>query len=546
MKRVVRFFSSIKARLLVFNILIVFLPIAGILYLDTYERQLVKALEDSMAQQGRLVSAALSGRGAGIELSEYASVIVTNLMSRTESRLRIVDRLGTLLADSSVTSMAKESGEASVEATGLDRADAYEESTPDIRENFLYRIASFFMQVIRKVFLPPTPGLEPQVYKKGVPLKGPEVLAALSGRYGATTRISAGGQRSVTLYVAIPITTGNEVTGAVLVSQSTYKILKDLYELRLAVFKVFIASVCAAVLISLFLAFTIGRPLRKLTAEAGAIVDHRGRMTRPFAPLKRRDEVGDLSRSLVRLTEQLENHIAFIESFAGDISHEFKNPLASIRSAAELALNAADPADKSAFLTGILADCERLSRLISGVREISRIDAGLDAEDMLPVNLAELLRNLVSGYAVKNGEKSIRFETNDDTICVLASHYRLTEVFENLVDNALGFTRERSPVVVSASVKSERAVATVSDEGPGIPEEHMHKIFGRFFSYRPSENQGKDHNGLGLAIVKSIVEGYGGSVTAHNREGGGAVFTVSLPLCDPGSSRELVRQAKKG
>jgi two-component system sensor histidine kinase ChvG len=481
MKKIIRFFSRITVRLLVFNILIVFLPIAGILLLDTYERQLVKALEDSMAQQGRLVSAALSGTGTTeTSLSESATRIVANLMSRTESRLRIVDSRRMLLADSSVMGLSKESGDA--ESSDTVRSDARDwRVAPDVRENFLYRIASAFMQVVKKVFLPPAPDYDQQVYAKGAPIRGAEVTAALSGKYGATTRISGGGQRSVTLYIAIPIWSGQDVSGAVLVSQSTYKILKDLYELRLAIFKVFIASFCAAVLISLFLSFTIGRPLRKLTLEAGAIVDHRGRMMRPFAPLKQHDEVGDLSRSLVRLTEQLENHIGFIESFAGDISHEFKNPLASIRTSAELALRASNLEDKTLFTEKILADCGRLEKLITGVREISRIDAGLAGEEAEPVNVTELLRNLVSGYEQRLNDNAILLDTPDRAICVHASHYRLTEVFENLADNALSFSPKDRPVGILVNAKAGRVSVTVTDEGPGIPEEHMTKIFGRFF-----------------------------------------------------------------
>jgi two-component system sensor histidine kinase ChvG len=544
MKKVIRFFSRISVRLLCFNILIVFLPLAGILLLDTYEKQLVKSLEDSMAQQGRLLSAALSERESRASFSrekllESAHAIVSNLMNRTESRLRIVDEKGLLLADSSIADAQSATDALNNAYTADSRVAESEPASADARENLLYKIASLFMQLYRKFILPPAPGMEPQIYSKDKPLLGVEVLAALAGRYGATTRISAGGQRSMTLYVALPITGGEEARGAVLVSQSTYKILKDLYELRLAIFRIFIASFCAAIIISLFLSFTIGRPLRKLTLEAGAIVDHRGRMMRPFTPLVRHDEVGDLSRSLVRLTEQLESHIAFIESFAGDISHEFKNPLASIRSSAELALGTAIDGDRAAFIGNILMDCIRLERLISGVREISRIDAGLSHEETEPIDVAVLLGNLVSGYRQKSNTVHIALETRDCPICIRASHYRLTEVFENLVDNAMSFSPDRGTVCIIASAKAGYASIVIRDNGPGIPAGHATKIFERFFSYRPSENGDREHTGLGLAIVKAIVEGYGGSITASNGNEGGAVFTVTLPLCDTESARSL-------
>ena len=126
----------------------------------------------------------------------------------------------------------------------------------------------------------------------------------------------------------------------------------------------------------------------------------------------------------------------------------------------------------------------------------------------------------------------------EEILAVHASPERLTQVFENLLDNAASFSGGGSAVRVALGRSREGdAVVTVSDEGPGIPPAHADRIFDRFFSYRPEADSGGEdrrHTGLGLAIVRTIVEGYGGSVAAANNPERGATFTVRLPASRTG------------
>jgi two-component system sensor histidine kinase ChvG len=103
-------------------------------------------------------------------------------------------------------------------------------------------------------------------------------------------------------------------------------------------------------------------------------------------------------------------------------------------------------------------------------------------------------------------------------------------VFENLLDNALSFSPSGSTVRVELTAAPKAALITVADEGPGVPPEHLEKIFARFFSYRPGSPSSNGHAGLGLPIAKAIVEGYGGTIEAANRPEGGARFAVRLPI----------------
>ena len=178
----------------------------------------------------------------------------------------------------------------------------------------------------------------------------------------------------------------------------------------------------------------------------------------------------------------------------------------------------------------VLRDIARLEHLLSGVREITRIDAQLDDQPAEPVEIATLLRGLIERYEMQPRTAHYRLDLPAEKAVVEADPERLAQVFENLLDNAASFSPPGEEIRVALETRHKQAVVTVRDRGPGIPEEHLEKIFSRFFSYRRNGTEGDGHTGLGLAIVKTIVEAYGGEVRAANHAGGGAVFETALPL----------------
>jgi signal transduction histidine kinase len=174
-----------------------------------------------------------------------------------------------------------------------------------------------------------------------------------------------------------------------------------------------------------------------------------------------------------------------------------------------------------------------MEHLLTGVREITKIDATLDEEKREGVNLADLVGRVVEAYSEQypSLEFQVMRRSHEESVIVLGSAERLAQVAENLLENAVGFAPRGSVVAITVERgtgnASEQAILIVDDEGPGIPEPDLEKIFDRFASNRAS---GSEHMGLGLSIVRAIVEGYGGTVTASNRKGGGARFAVLLPL----------------
>jgi two-component system, OmpR family, sensor histidine kinase ChvG len=519
--------SRIGVRRLLFNVLLVFLTVAGLFSLRSLEKQLLDAQERSMVQQGRLVAAALGGGEAGIDETRVAQLL-RQLGRRSEARLRIVGPDARVLGDSAVSEEAPAPAE-KTESSPYPRA-ATAPPPAASRGRFLYRVGAALWKPVRFVrALFDRPGFESSAPVFD-PLPRDEIDRAFQGRYGAALRESPG-QRSLTLYSVLPVrASGGSVVGAVVVSRSTSRILVALWTVRLDVFRVFVVSVLAAAALSLLVSATIARPLVRLRNEADGLLDPRGRLRRSFRGSQRRDEIGDLTRALERLTTRAERHLAFVESFSSDVAHEFRNPLAAIRSATEMLAEADDPAERRELLGTVEREVARLDRLLGGVREISRIDAGLETEPLVPVDLGALLGQLgPSGAPPRANGVTVSLAAPPGPLPVLAAPERLVQAFENILANAVSFSPPGAIVAVTARQEGATVVVDVDDLGPGIPPEHRERVFDRFFTSRPPGGDAP-HDGLGLAIVRALVEGYGGSVAASDRPGGGARLTVKLPV----------------
>jgi two-component system, OmpR family, sensor histidine kinase ChvG len=513
--------SGIGPRLLAFNLLVVFVPVIGVLYLDVYEAQLRLVQEAGLAQQARILAAALGDRPS-LDADEIASTFA-RLERRSEARFRVHDLTGALIADSARDPVAR----------GLDARSPYESAgETDVRRRILYRLGVWlrngsewlaslgqrFRGGSRKDYLT-------DATPDGTPI---EVRAALEGRYGSTTRIT-GGQRSVTFFSAVPIRHNGVITGAVVVSQSTRRMLLALYDIRLHIFEIVIASLVAAAFLTALAAKTIVGPLVRLRRQATALAERRGPMPVSFPGAARKDEIGALARALGELTRRTNDHIELLQSFSADVSHELKNPLASIRTAAEMMAEADSAEERRRFQDLMVRDVARLERLVSGLRDVARVEGQIEADVSEAVDLHALLSDSVASLnATATGGIHLHLAAESRTARVFASPERLEQVFENLLANAISFSPAGAGIAVTLSERGGWAVVTIDDSGPGIPEGHLERVFQRFFTYRPADAR-REHVGLGLAIAKQIVESYGGRISASNRPGGGASFEVRLP-----------------
>jgi two-component system sensor histidine kinase ChvG len=519
--------ARIAIRLLAFNLLLVFLPAAGLLYLNTYERHLLEAQERGMVQQARIVAAAAASQPApdGAALD----VLFERIEDRGDARIRVIDRDGHVIADSNHIPVSRRRPPPPGASSSVVKS----------RESWLYRIGARLYGVIH-LLIEKGAAYRPYGGAAREPaswLDAPEVQSALAGRYGAVTRVSVGGQRSVTLYGAVPVSQGDRVTGVVLVSQSTYRLLQALYDVRLRIFAVVVWSAAAAALLSLLVSATIVRPLRRLRRDAGAVVARRGGIARRFEGARRRDEIGDLARALEGVTQRLEDHVHFVESFAADLSHEFKNPLASVRTVAETLEQAEDPDQRHRFLEMLKRDVQRLDRLLAGVNDIVYLEGRLERESSAWLPLAPLVRSVVEGTRLRAGH-TVTIELDvEESPAVRGTREHLERVMDNLLDNAVSFSPPGGRVEVVTRYAGGWCEIAIRDHGPGIPDEHRRRVFDRFFSYRPGQQASRyQHAGLGLPIVRTIVEAYGGSIDLDNAEGGGTCARVRLPARTTGQA----------
>jgi two-component system sensor histidine kinase ChvG len=263
----------------------------------------------------------------------------------------------------------------------------------------------------------------------------------------------------------------------------------------------------------------------------------------------RTDEIGHLSGALRDMTNALYKRIDAIESFAADVAHELKNPLTSLRSATETLPLVKNEESKQRLLEIIQHDVKRLDRLISDISDASRLDAELAREDARPVDMDDLIRNTVPLFNdIHRGDMQgvtfeIAYAPGDHPYRVTGHDSRLSQVIVNLLDNAISFSPPGGKVTVAARRVGPEIQIAVEDEGPGIPEENLERIFERFYTDRPQESFGQN-SGLGLNISRQIVAAHGGRLYAENRflpaaargmadsggrKSGGARFVIRLP-----------------
>lgn len=287
-----------------------------------------------------------------------------------------------------------------------------------------------------------------------------------------------------------------------------------------------------SVLLSLFLARTIVEPLRALVRAAVRVRLGRDREVEVPRFTPRRDEIGQLARAVSDMTSALRGRIDEVESFAADVAHEIKNPLASLRSAVE-SLGKVDDQELRAQLLGIAQhDLRRIDRLVTEISDASRVEAEMSRATFERVDLASLVSNILEARENRNENegRQVVFRRHGWTL-VSAVPIRLERIIENLLDNAVSFSPPAGEIEVDIRGGPNTVKLTVCDHGPGIPHERREQIFERFHSLRPEGEGFGDHSGLGLAIARTIAEAHEGTLSVADRNDGesGACLVLELP-----------------
>ncbi|WP_425229633.1 stimulus-sensing domain-containing protein [Sphingomonas sp.] len=502
---------SLTRRILAVNIVALLLLAGGFFYLDSFRSRLIDSRVAQALREARLIGEAITAGG-----TRRRDELVVRLAQDSGVRVRLYDNRNTLIADS--------------RALGVRN---FVLSDPD-KDDWGQAIARFLDATIDTVVGAPRPPL----YRERRNGAGwPDASAARDGKIIAAT-VWRAPDRTPVITAASPIGDDGVVLTAVNARDITQVVRVERFRLGMVLLVVTLLSV----LLSLFLARTIVRPLRRLARAAVRVRLGRAReVVVPRLP-DRRDEIGSLARALSDMSLALRARIDAIEAFAADVAHELKNPLASLRSAVDGLGLVSDPALQASLLGIVSDDVRRLDRLITDIAEASRLDAQLSRATFEPIDVAALLEGLLGQREERGHERGVRIRfdrAGEGPFTVLGEGARLERVFENLLDNAVSFSPGGGLVTVAAASDRDTLVVRVEDEGVGVPEDARETIFRRFQSIRPEAEAFGQHSGLGLAIARTIVEGHQGQVTAEAREDrlAGARFVVRLPLMRGGSAR---------
>jgi two-component system, OmpR family, sensor histidine kinase ChvG len=553
--------SSLVRRILLVNLAGLVALLLGFLWLNQTRVSVIDARVQSLQLQGEIIAAAIAGTAtvdseaitidperllnlqsgdvtqedilSSLEFSlnpERVAPILQRLVMPTRLRARVFDRDGSLIIDTRAFFPGRD-----VYRTELPPPQAGEQT-------IFERSWSMWKKSFGKAAIPtledPASGRPPQ-----------EVGRALQGLTANVVRVNAQGDTIIS--AAFPIQRLRTVRGALQLSTQDGDIDEIIAAERLNIFILFGAVTLIMLLISLLMANTIAKPVERLAVGAERV--RRSIKSRHQIPdfTDRGDEIGHLSAALREMTNALYNRIAAIESFAADVAHELKNPLTSLRSAVETLPRVRDDGARARLLQVIQHDVRRLDRLISDISDASRLDAELAKADAEPLDLSKLAEAVasLSRDMQKQGEAEITLDIvrpalpkgrkAADAFIVLGHDSRLGQVLTNLLDNARSFAPAGSVISVKVSRRKNEVVLEVEDEGPGVPEHALERIFERFYTDRPPEQGFGQNSGLGLSISRQIVEAHRGTITVVNKPvppgsadevtSGGARFTVVLP-----------------
>ena len=499
--------SPLARRIVAFNLLAVVLMTAGVLLVGPFRAGMVEQRQTALETEARLVAALVDAEfGAVRRVLEDSGGGSPNIFI-FDAQLRLIG------------------SRRDVGATEASVGGSY---ITDALHDLWNRAAER---------LGPRPALRPVQMEQSARAHALQVLAggAASDRF-----VDAAGRAGVSAAAALG---GN--TGAVVLTTLPGEIDRLVRTGRERLLRMFVVAVVVSITISILLARTIATPLAQL---AEAVETGRDRDARAFGASRvripdltaRPDEIGRLSGALRGMVAALYDRIEANETFAADVAHEVKNPLASLRSAVEALRVARDDERQTRLLDVIEQDVRRLDRLVSDISNASRLDSELVREDEESFDLLAMVRRLVDYLTQEASAKGVEVISDlpDGEVMLRGLEARLAQVVVNIVCNAISFCEEGDAIRVWVRRRDRRVLLVVEDTGPGIPEEALDRIFARFYSERPAEQFG-NNSGLGLAISKQIVEAHGGVIWAENirptqvditSDPLGARFVVGLPI----------------
>lgn len=498
---------SITHRILAVNVFALVILAGSIFYLDSYRSRLTAARIDETRTMAEMIADGLS-----VTPQPMWQSLLTELGQDSKLRLRV---FGT-------------NGEKEVDSwDGAPR-------TYDLRDPRLEPWTKDIAQLMDNIFDAVVGAKQPPLFlepRHDVRAAWPEVVEAGRHDEGVASRLRQAPEGTAFVSAAAAVAHNGSV---VLLTTNARDIRRIVRSERLTLGFIWFATVALSVLLSFFLARTIARPLRRLARAAHLVRLGRAReVTVPLLP-SRTDEIGQLAHAVHDMTQALRRRIDATEAFAADVTHELKNPLASLRSAVDSLERVDDPALRVQLLDVVRHDVIRLDRLISDIAEVSRLDAELTRTRFERIDTGRMIETLLPAWEPRAAERDVRIafaRPRVGSAIIMGDESRLLRAIDNVVDNAISFSPRGGLVEIAAVGIDEEVVIAIEDEGAGVPAALREAIFNRFHSIRPSNEGFGRHSGLGLAIARTTVEGHDGRIMIEDRHDGrnGARFVIHFP-----------------
>jgi len=334
----------------------------------------------------------------------------------------------------------------------------------------------------------------------------------------------------------ISILVDKKIVGTLLVNRRVYRINPPesmfLERMNSVLFISALIAAIFALLLGILLSRTLTRPIRELTAATRVVSE--GNLVHEV-PVRSSDELGQLAASFNRMSAELARSLNLRRQMTVDIAHELRTPISLILGHAE-AIHDGVLSPSVETLEIIREEAGRLEHLVEDLRLLSRADAGelsLERQMFDPRKLLEDIRAIHTQNAIQKNI-TIQIEVVSHIPLINVDPQRMMQVLNNIMDNAMRYTPEGGRVLLSAKQVGEKLEMRIKDNGPGLSDQELGRVFDRFYRADPSRQRDESGSGLGLAIAKSLVERHNGRIWAESQPGQGMTVVISLPV-EPGS-----------